>query len=78
MSWALERQLPVHVVLTKADKLSRGPAQSALRQVQRHYELVPDLVTVQTFSSLKRQGVDELILQLNRWLFQEFDDGGEI
>ena len=78
MSWALERQLPVHVVLTKADKLSRGPAQSALRQVQLHYELVPDLVTVQTFSSLKRQGVDELILQLNRWLFQEFDDGGEI
>lgn len=66
-AWAIERQLPVHVLLTKADKLSRGQAQSTLLQVRRHYQSVQHLLTVQVFSSLKTQGVDELIQVLNQW-----------
>ncbi|AHE65746.1 ribosome biogenesis GTP-binding protein YihA/YsxC [Legionella oakridgensis] len=66
-AWAIERQLPVHVLLTKADKLSRGQAQSTLLQVRRHYQSVQHLLTVQVFSSLKIQGVDELIQVLNQW-----------
>lgn len=68
VDWALDRDLPVHILLTKADKLSRGPVQSTLHQVRKHYELMPDLVSVQAFSSLKKQGIDELILTLNKWL----------
>ena len=68
VSWALNRQLPVHILLTKADKLSRGKVQSTVLQVRRHYELMPDLITVQGFSSLKKQGVDELIKVLNKWM----------
>jgi GTP-binding protein len=67
ISWALNRQLPVHILLTKADKLSRGPAQSTVLMVADHYKLMNDLITVQAFSSLKRQGVDELIILLNKW-----------
>ena len=68
INWALDRQLPVHILLTKADKLSRGSVQSTLLQVRKAYELMPDLVSVQAFSSLKKQGVDELIEVLNEWL----------
>ena len=67
VNWALDRELPVHILLTKADKLSRGQAQSTVLLVRKHYELMPDLLTVQSFSSLKRQGVDELIDVMNGW-----------
>lgn len=68
VNWALTRELPVHILLTKADKLSRGNVQSAVLQVRRFYELMPDLISVQAFSSLKKQGIDELIKKLNQWL----------
>ncbi len=67
INWAFDRQLPVHILLTKADKLSRGQAQSTVLLVRKHYELMHDLLTVQAFSSLKRQGVDELIDLMNQW-----------
>lgn len=74
IDWCLERGLAVHILLSKADKISRGQGMSVMSQVQKHYEEEADLVTVQTFSSLKKQGVDKLIHQLNHW----FDDkGGE-
>ena len=65
--WALDKQLPVHILLTKADKLSRGQVQNTVLQVRKYYELLADLLTVQAFSSLKKQGVDELIEVLDRW-----------
>lgn len=67
INWAFDRQLPVHILLTKADKLSRGQAQSTVLLVRKHYELMHDLLTVQSFSSLKRQGVDDLVEVLTRW-----------
>ena len=67
INWAFDRQLPVHILLTKSDKLSRGQAQSTVLLVRKHYELMHDLLTVQSFSSLKRQGVEDLIQVMNRW-----------
>ncbi len=68
VDWALARRLPVHILLTKADKLNRGPVQNTVLQVRRHYASVQDLITVQSFSSLKKQGIDELIEVLNAWM----------
>ena len=65
--WAFDRELPVHILLTKADKLSRGQAQNTVLMVRKQYELMHDLLTVQSFSSLSKQGVDALIAQLNQW-----------
>ena len=56
LSFADSVSLPVHVLLTKADKLKRGQASSALLQVRK--ELAGN-ASVQLFSALKRQGVDE-------------------
>ncbi len=36
--WASESEMPVHLLLTKADKLKRGPAKNTLLQVQRELE----------------------------------------
>lgn len=67
IDWAITRNLPVHILLTKSDKVSRGQAQSTVLQVRKHYELLKDLISIQPFSSLKKQGVDELIQVLNGW-----------
>ncbi len=56
LNFADSVSLPVHVLLTKADKLKRGPASSALLQVRKELD---ENASVQLFSALKRQGVDE-------------------
>lgn len=68
VDWALERELPVHILLTKSDKLSRSEVKNTLFKVRKHYELAVHLITVQSFSSLKKEGVQELIALLNQWL----------
>lgn len=56
VDWALERELPVHILLTKSDKLSRSEVKNTLLKVRRYYELAAHLITVQSFSSLKKKG----------------------
>ena len=68
LGWAISATMPVHILLTKADKLKRGPAQNTLLSVQSRLREHEELVRVQLFSSLKRQGVDVLGKQINRWL----------
>lgn len=68
LEWAVAASMPVHVLLTKADKLKRGPASSALLQVQKALEPHQELTTAQLFSALKHQGHKELINVLNAWL----------
>jgi len=67
VDWALNRQLPVHILLTKSDKLSRSEVKNCVLKVRKFYELAEHLVTVQSFSSLKKDGVQELITLLNQW-----------
>lgn len=62
-------QLPTHVLLSKADKLKRGPAMNTLQKVRRELPNLHSMVTVQLFSAINRQGVDEVHAQLDRWLF---------
>ena len=71
LGWAVAADMPVHILLTKADKLKRGPAQNTLLSVRSELAAHAELVSVQCFSSLKRQGVDELGKQINRWLTDE-------
>jgi GTP-binding protein len=71
LNWSAEAGLPVHILLTKSDKLKRGPAKNTLLEVNnflREIDPQVSLLTVQTFSSLKRQGIAELENQLVHWL----------
>jgi len=56
LAWARQAGCPAHVLLTKADKLSRGKAAAALQAARR--ELGTD-VSVQLFSALKGSGVED-------------------
>jgi GTP-binding protein len=68
LGWADDQSMPVHILLTKADKLKRGAAASALQQVRSRLREWEDLVTVQLFSSLKGQGIEEAHARLDAWL----------
>jgi GTP-binding protein len=68
LDWALSNKMPVHVLLTKADKLKRGPAKSTLLMVQKNLADRGVIGTVQMFSGLSGEGIDELRLQLGEWL----------
>jgi GTP-binding protein len=59
LQWCEHAELPVHVLLTKADKLSFGASKNALLQVRQELSGAPIPLTVQLFSSLKKSGVDE-------------------
>ncbi|MFN3235130.1 MAG: ribosome biogenesis GTP-binding protein YihA/YsxC [Gammaproteobacteria bacterium] len=59
IDWAVNTQKRMHIVLTKSDKLKRGPANSALQKVLNQYDIF-DFVTAQLFSATKKQGLDEL------------------
>ncbi len=68
LEWALTAHMPVHILLTKADKLKKGPAKAALLQVRKELAPHKELVSAQLFSALKHQGHEELIATLDRWL----------
>lgn len=65
LAWAAGAGCPVHVLLTKADKLSRGRASAALQGVRRE---LGDGASAQLFSALKGTGVEEARGALDRML----------
>ncbi len=67
LEWNLHQGLQTHILLTKSDKLKRGAASTALLQVKRELEPLGDLVSLQLFSSLKKQGIDEAHSKLDEW-----------
>ena len=56
VDWATQIGVPAHVLLTKADKLKRGAAKTALLQAKKELD---GAATIQLFSALKKDGVDE-------------------
>ena len=68
LEWAVQAAMPVHILLTKADKLKKGPAKNTLLKVRTQLAEHGDLVTVQLFSALKHTGHDQLIEVLDAWL----------
>ena len=68
LNWAQSCAMPVHILLTKADKLKKGPANNSLLKVRKDLEPMKDLVNVQLFSALKRTGLDQLQATLSQWL----------
>ncbi|MED5412041.1 MAG: ribosome biogenesis GTP-binding protein YihA/YsxC [Pseudomonadota bacterium] len=72
INWAVQSQLPLHLLLTKADKLKRGAAQNTLLKIKRELENHNE-VSMQLFSSLKNTGVVEARNVVSSWLADEED-----
>ncbi len=66
INWAAACEMPLHALLTKGDKLSRGAGQNTLLKIRKELkEAGFDNVTVQVFSSTTGDGVDELTKRLS-------------
>jgi GTP-binding protein len=70
--WLAIRKTPIHIVLSKADKLTTqekiNVQRKTLEEVQRHIE-AGHSITIQLWSSLKKIGLIELENQLKQWIF---------
>ena len=66
--------MPVHILLTKCDKLKRGPAKTALLTVRKALKPHERWISVQLFSSHSHDGMSELQRTLNWWLTLPDDD----
>lgn len=67
LQWSIQSHMPLHILLTKADKLKSGVGKQALNKLRNEVREY-DQVTVQLFSSLKKTGVTELAHHLDTWL----------
>jgi GTP-binding protein len=68
IGWFAPSGRPIHVLLTKCDKLSRGQGAASLSKVRSALATFGPQVTVQLFSSLKKTGVDECEQVVGGWL----------
>ena len=70
IDWFRPTDRPIHILLSKADKLSRQEQTTVLRAVKAELATWGDagLYSVQLFSSLKRTGVEEAEALLGDWL----------
>ncbi|HEY6381881.1 MAG TPA: ribosome biogenesis GTP-binding protein YihA/YsxC [Pseudolabrys sp.] len=68
LDWFVPTHRPIHVLLTKADKLSSGRAVATLRSVRSRLGKYGGHCSAQLFSSLRRTGIEEAEAVLARWL----------
>lgn len=68
LHWSASANLPLHVLLTKSDKMSRSNAMQALKLVEQSLPQYHPRATVQLFSSTHKVGVDQACKQVLSWL----------
>jgi GTP-binding protein len=65
IGWAADSEMPLQVLLNKADKLKRGAQGQALAKFRHAY---PERVGAQLFSATSGIGIDELLAAVGGWL----------
>lgn len=68
LEWAANNNVKVHALLTKSDKLKRGPAQATMLKIMKEMKARGVEASAQTFSGLNGDGVDLLREKLAQWL----------
>lgn len=69
LDWTVASGMPMHILLTKADKLTFGAAKNTLLKVQSEvHKGWGKSVSLQLFSAPKRQGLDEAYQVLAQWM----------
>jgi len=76
--WFIPTGNPIHILLTKADKLSRQEATRTLSEVHEAIAVYGGQVTVQLFSSLKKSGIEAAESVIGGWLAEEPGDPQEV
>lgn len=68
LEFAAHRELPVHILLNKADKLSKGAVAKLVISLRKTASEYGDYITMSAFSALKGTGVEELHAVMDAWL----------
>lgn len=74
LEWFRPTGRPIHVLLTKSDKLSRGEASRTLKSVRERLQAMDASYTAQLFSSLNKTGIDEAERIFATWLDTPVDN----
>ncbi|MCL6263433.1 ribosome biogenesis GTP-binding protein YihA/YsxC [Craterilacuibacter sp. RT1T] len=69
----IETNRPVHIMLSKADKLSRQEQAKALKEVKEKLSAYPQ-ISIQLFSSLKKSGCETVEQVVEKWFAQVDQD----
>lgn len=67
LDWCRHHAMPVHILLTKADKLTFGAARNVLLEVRRKLADLPN-IDIQLFSATRRLGIEECRERVTAWL----------
>lgn len=70
INWAIETEMPLLALLTKCDKLKKGPAKSTFLKIRNELASRAPWLSVVMFSSLKKEGVH----QAHQWLTDQLLD----
>lgn len=67
INWCEHNSLPLHIILTKADKLAYGAAKNTLLKVESELGKINFPLSLQLFSAVSKTGVDEIHQILDQW-----------
>ncbi len=73
IEWAIQSELPTHILLTKSDKFSRGKALSVLSEVQKKLKQYP-LISCQIFSILNGEGINAARKKVSQWCLEKYEN----
>lgn len=68
LNWAIDANVKTHILLSKSDKVNQQTKQRTLNAIRKEYEIYKHLISAQTFSALKKQGIKPLKETLANWL----------
>ena len=68
LEWFGPTGKPIHILLTKSDKLTRSEAAKTLSAVKSELTPWAEQISVQLFSSLKKTGMEEAEKTIGSWL----------
>lgn len=68
IQWAALAKLPIYILLTKTDKLARGPSLQVLRTVQKTLQENGYTDNCQLFSALNGTGIEQARKYIFNWL----------
>lgn len=67
IDWAIASEMPLHILLTKSDKLKSNAARNEFFKIRSRVENYSPNISVQMFSSPKKTGLEQLESTLNGW-----------
>lgn len=67
LAWGADREMPIHILLNKADKLTLNHLKKTLQMVVNEIEEYGPTVSIQAFSAEKGEGIEGLRQVLDGW-----------